>query len=151
MGLSVGFRSCLTLQCWHSLPLLLFRINNIPLLVDIISVYFPGLSPTACLALTCTLHVTRVWKSVSCLVRGLRVCSTCFQKRKEKEKEWEAEIKKKRQRERDGRGGRKRGRPREHNTTDDFEEQMIPLSCLLGFFFFFSKFQYWNYLEPEEK
>lgn len=29
MGLSVGFRSCLTLQGWHRLPLLLFRINNI--------------------------------------------------------------------------------------------------------------------------
>lgn len=89
MGLSLGF-SCDTLRGWHSLPLLLFKINNIPPLVDITSVHAPWCTPTARLALTCTLHMTRVWKLESCLLRGLRVCSTCFQKRKEKE--WEAEI-----------------------------------------------------------
>lgn len=68
------------------------------------------------------------------------------EKERERERVGGRDLKKK-GRERDGRGGRKRERPREHNTTDDFEEQMIPLSCLLGFFFSFQNFSIgitWN-------
>lgn len=44
---------------------------------------------------------------------------------------------KKAEREKGGRERVRKTRPREHNTTEDFKEQIISLSCLLGFFFLF--------------
>lgn len=95
MWLLVNFRSCHPLQFTK---VQLFKINNIPLFLDSLSVYPPALTDTVFLTCIYAQHVTRIWKLVSGLSKGLRVCCTCFQKRKEGEKGWQTDTEGERER-----------------------------------------------------